>query len=83
LLNNYNLYEVNLLLLMLMVETYTFWHYTFTYLVHISIHNRSGPCAYITSCIRTSRIHDNGVAELSLLGSCVHITIKRLCLMRY
>jgi hypothetical protein len=83
LLNNYNLYEVKLLLLLLMVEMYTLWHYIFTYLVRISIHNGSGPCHYIASCIRASRIYDNDVAELSHLGSCVYIIVKRLCLMRY
>jgi len=83
LLNNYNLYEVKLLLLLLMVETYTLWHYIFTYLVRISIHNGSGTCAYIASCIGASRIHDNSGAELSLLGSCVRMIVKRLWLMRY
>ena len=51
-----------------MVETYTLWHSIFTYLLRVSIHNGSGPCAYIVSCIGASRIHDNTGAELSPPG---------------
>jgi hypothetical protein len=51
--NKYGLCRLKLLL-QLVVETSSLWHYVFRSLVPISVHSGSGPCTYAMSCIRTS-----------------------------